>query len=377
MHRRILFFLLLIAIGVHSAKSHAQELTQRQWLTGLVESLGWSFGLPDEPELAHYLRILEGRRSLRIEAEEFKQPGDVVSIKSYGNFGPFSGEGWVSGVAEPTTVRLRFLLPFSGTYRVSAALRLPEHTLKIGDKSFAVDGGDRFSESTVGEVKLTAGMQEITVLMPPNGAIDYIELQAPAHVPVEPVGGWQPEAPLSIDDMAVTIVQAMGLLDLLPETGRRILSEAESARRIDGADATKVRYLGTPSGGRWLRAGTESARVIFSVSVPAPQVYRLLLTAVGDQPLAIELDGRYRRTLNAQSYLAPVPVGAFPLERGDHRIEVTLPPRTGIDNLILEELSADHRSYRRLAGLGDVEDPPTPALVDRIQGLLATFGSLR
>jgi hypothetical protein len=101
------------------------------------------------------------------------------------------------------------------------------------------------------------------------------------------------------------------------------------------------------------------------------------LTAVGEQPLELELDGRYRRILQPQSFLAPVSVGAFPLERGDHRIVVTLPSRTGIDVLTLEELSADHQSYRRLAGLGEVEGPPTPALVDRILGLLATLGSVR
>ena len=42
------------------------NLTQRDLMLGLVEGLGWSFGLPEEPEDRDYLRILNGERKLRI-----------------------------------------------------------------------------------------------------------------------------------------------------------------------------------------------------------------------------------------------------------------------------------------------------------------------
>ncbi len=377
MHLRSVVFLLLFALGVFPGQTFAQDLTQRQWMTGLVESMGWSFGLPDDPELADYLRILEGRRSLRIEAEEYKQPTDLVSVKRYGNFGPFSGEGWVSGVAAPTTLHLRFLLPLSGTYRVSAAVRLPGHRVKVGGQSFEIDGGRELTETMIGDVKLSAGMQEIAVQLPPNGAIDFIELHAPAYVPVEPRGGWQPDAPLHLDDMAVTAVQAMGILAQLPPTGRQIRVEAESASRISGVDLTSTRYLGPPSSGRWLRAGTGAGRVILPFDINVTGAYRLQLVAVGEQELEFELDGRYRRVLQAGPYLSAIAAGAFPLEAGEHQVQVGLEPRSGIDLMILHELSNDSESYRQLAGLSGVDDSPTPELIDRTLELLAAIGSLR
>ena len=83
-------FLLLSASTAQAAA--ASTVLQRDWMVALVEGLGWSFGLPDEPDDEDYLRILSGVRSFRYEAEARCHPDDRVSVKSFRTYGYCSGD---------------------------------------------------------------------------------------------------------------------------------------------------------------------------------------------------------------------------------------------------------------------------------------------
>ena len=132
-----IIFLLILAAPV-SAESNI-DLTQRDLMLGLVEGLGWSFGLPDEPEESDYLRILNGKRKFRIEIESNYEPDTRVIIEEIFSFGNYSGQGWIRVPNRPTDIPVHFNLPLSGEYRVRARLFRKGHILRIGDKQFEAD----------------------------------------------------------------------------------------------------------------------------------------------------------------------------------------------------------------------------------------------
>ncbi|WP_148894117.1 carbohydrate-binding protein [Geothermobacter ehrlichii] len=364
--------LLLLCLLLASGQALAAPPTQRDWLINLVDGLGWSFGLPDNPQDADYLAVVDGGRRLHIEAEEAIQPEDLVAVKNYRIYGDFSGEGWVSGIARPTTAHLRFLLPIGGRYEIRARLRLPGHRFTIGGQEFTADGGTGFTTVVVAQTELVAGENEIAVTLPANGSLDYLELQAPAYPPIAPPGGWRPDRPLRKADLAATVIKALQLENCLPQAGETVRIEAETASDTGDAEITRITHLGHPSGGAWLRARAGVTRVVLDFTPPAPGVYRLALRGTGKGTVRAELDGRYLTDFDFPPYLQARTWASLYLAGGKHRLEITLPPRGGIDALLLTPLSDRDEDYLRLSGL-QTADPPEPADLDRTLELLNSF----
>lgn len=373
----MVFALVLVPAPPAPAVENESALTQRDWMMNLVDGLGWSFGLPDEPEDKDYLAILSGRRTFRIEAEDAKQPGDHVAVKAFKNFGVFSGSGWVSGVATPTTARLRFLLPLGGTYQVFAALRLPGHRITLAGREIESSGESMFTRVELGEWRLDAGMQELKIVLPPNGAIDYLELRAPDFAAIAPRGGWRPDEPLGWDDLAVTSVRLLGIEGLLPQASVDMRFEAENALQKGSATVAKTRYLGIPSGDRWVRAGTGAAEVAFSFTIGLPAVYRVTLAGTGTQPAPVRIDDAPPMTVTWPQFLDPAVAGTLFLDRGRHTLRVTLAPGAGLDFVHLKALRSGPGDYLRLAGLDSVGQVPVAGDIDRLLGLLAGIGAVR
>lgn len=377
MRRLLLLSFSILLLSAPSAPAAEPTILQRQWMHNLVDAMGWTYGLPDEPADADYLRILEGDRHFHFEAEDIVGSEDVVAIRTQENFGPFSGGGWVGGISGPTTANLEFLLPLAGSYRLSASLLGTGHRFAAGGRTATVDGGRTFTVTEVAEVSLAAGVRIVKDTLPPGGGIDYLELSAPPLAPIRPRGGWAPSRPLTRDDLAVTTARLFGLEPLLPDTGENQLIEAETAGEPGGATVSTARFLGEPSGGRWLRAGPARTALTLDFPVSSPGAYRLHLRLVGTAPVTGRLDGREPLDLTPPPALAEVPAGVHYLEAGRHRLELSLPPRAGVDRIRLERLASTSADYLRLAGMSAEEGLPTAAELDRLLKLLAAIGNPR
>lgn len=351
--------------------------TQRDWLQNMVDGLGWGFGLPDEPQDEDYLAILKGARTLRIEAEKAVPDGEPVSIKNLHSFGPFSGEGWVSGISTPVKSRLSFLLPVSGRYQLRAALRVPGHRLTIGETEFDADGGDHFTEVELGEVNLTAGPQEMTLALPPDGGIDYIDLRASGLLAIEPLGGWDLDKPLTASVLATTTIQLLNLLEDLPPQGEEVRIEAEKASLPPTADKTRTRYLGAPSGQAWVRAGAAGSSIELTFTPPAAGVYRLSLRALAEQSIKTVLDENYIQVWEFPPYLATRTGQTLYLSNQPHRFRVSLPARAGLDTLILTPLASSNEDFLNLSGLRSLGETIHFSDLDRLIPLLALLAEKR
>lgn len=379
MLRCVIRFIVLVSLVIGgvlpSVAAEDPPLLQRDWMVGLVEGLGWSFGLPDEPDDDDYLRILSGGRTFRYEAEALCHPDDLVSVKSYRAYGYCSGEGWLSGISRPTTANLQILVPLSGTFELTMRLRRAGHRVQVGEQFFPVDAGEMFENVTLGELSLSAGLHDVTLLLPPDGAVDYLELTAPQITAISPPGGWHPDAPLRFVDLAVTVSQLLGLEEWLLPSGEELVYQAEATKLVGGAVITDIRHLGEPDGGAWVRSGNLSGRLNWPLEVK-PGVYRLLVRGMGEQPLRLEIPGKLQRSVPFKPYLVDVDLGFFHFDE-TQRLSVDLPPRSGVDSLRLVEYRAQPDDFLRLTGLADEDGPVGGPQLDALLTLLATLAEPR
>lgn len=350
--------------------------TQREWMTNLVDTLGYAFGLPDKPTDLDYAKILDGRREFRFEAEDTRDPDDLIAINSFNNFGEFSGSGWVCAISAPTRTRLSFLLPFSGTYRFFASIRLSGHTVRAGGKSFLIEGpGTNFQRVDLGEIFLDAGQQTVEIDLVPNGSIDYIEFISPPLPRIAPLDGWQVNQPLTIDDMAVTVARALELEAMLPLSGETLTFEAEQIADPQSF-VTDQRHLGEPSGGAWIRARTTATDLNLSFALKNSGVYEVFLRAEGDLPLRGCINHRDDWTNRFPSYLEDGSLGTWFLASGVHHLLVHLPPLGGVDSLTLKGKRFSGADYRTLIGLPQTDIISTPEQANRLLTLLARLHRL-
>lgn len=368
----ILFF--LFGAFQVSAAENQKTLTQRDWIVNLIDTLGYSFGLPDTPQDSDYIKLLEGGRVFRFEAETFRNPDDLVAINNFSTFGEFSGTGWVSAISSPTKMRMNFLLPHAGTYQFFASVRLPGHTLQLDDQIWNIEENHpKFHRIDLGKTTLNAGMKELEIAMPANGSIDYIEFLAPPLPSIMPLTGWDPNTTLSYNDLAVSAIRALDLESLLPLNSEKILIEAETIMQ-DKSLITDQRHLGEPHGGFWLRTGASGGEVALPFNVEVAAVYTLSLVAEGAKIFTGSLDNHQPWQSEFPSYLKENIIGTWFLSSGQHQLKIVIPPRGGVDLLTLLQRQSATTDYRILAGL-PAHDTVRVEDANRLLTLLARLNS--
>lgn len=369
------FFLFSILPG------YAAELTQRDWMITLVDTFGWSYGLPDEPQDPDYINILTGNRTFRFEAEDvYAQGEDNVSLMSFRNFGTFSGRGWLHGTREPTAVHLKFNLPIAGEYYLQAHLRQVGHQFSVGSEVKTVDAKQKFTKVAVGNFQLQAGEQEIILTLPQNGSIDYISLTAPNLAAITPADGWQPDAPLTWEVVETTMLQLLKLAELFPNAPTSLVIEAEDLAQTEAKEVT-IPHLGQPSGGKWLRSGPMSTEIKFPVKLIERGFYDLSLRVMGN-PISITVSDHQEIVLEAKAYLDDYTFKSLYFFAGDNNITVKLPPGGGVDRMSLTARQVDAPRVSTLLGLdplsGSVQrNKPENRDLDNLTSLLAAFGVKR
>lgn len=347
--RRFLLTLLLLLLPAFAQA----QVTQRDWALQLIDSLGWSFGLPEKPTDADYSQMLSGRRVYRIEAEETYQRADRVAVMKFDTFGPFSGEGWLNGTKARTQAHLKFNLPHTGHYRVNARVRLTGHHLVFGMSDFLMSGGGQFTDVNVGDVELQAGPQEVILQLQPNGSIDYFELVAEPFEPIAPEGGWRFDEELTAEVAARTTVQALNLQGSLPP-GRQVLNfEAENLPQPAGSRIYQDRNKGVASGGRYVQVGAAPVTLDFYSASISDGVVDVVLRAASTRAVNVKLSGVLETQQNFGPRFIDRHLGTFFIQEGEMVVEVQLPAGAAIDRLEMRSRRGSRADIMRLVGLAD------------------------
>ena len=351
-------------------------LSQRDWMQGLVDALGFSYGLPEEPKDADFIKVLSGDRSFRLEVESMVGETEPVSTKTFSIFGSFSGDGWVSGVTRPVVAKIPFLLPRSGTYRLAVSVRNSPHHIVIGDETFTANGGDEFTLVDLGNVYLEAGELNLELGLPAGGAIDYIDVVGENLPSIEPSRGWQPDERLTREIMATTIVQALGLTDALPLAlvDKEVFELEVIGTKLEGLQPVAISYFGRPSGGKWLRGSAANGKVQTTLLADEEGYYRVGFRGLG-AGITFLIDGRYQFERDCKPFLSDIDLGVFSVSAAGLLLDVALPPRGGADMVQVELLDSSPAVFTTLAGLRLLEDPVSAELVNRMFTLVSAVGS--
>jgi hypothetical protein len=346
---------------------------QGEFAADLVNTLGWEAGLPKEPKENDYLRILSGKRVYKFEAEtSYDMKSDSVTVRNYSLYGPFSGSGWVSGIAVPTAVHFRVLIPLEGSYNLIVAAKGDGQKWQAGGKEFPISTGGRLNEAEVGMISLKAGLQEITVILPPEGGIDYFVLEAPPLAPIEPTGGWQWKSVLTRGELAEITATLLDLEKQLPDDpsgSPKPLSVADVAELPASAQPTMIDFLGKFFSRQWVRADYRGARLDIPFTVETSGVYGLRVRCLGSV-LVAELDGD-KITRPAKPYLDWVDLGLYRLDAGKHTLHIELTPQAGIDVVEFSRKKSSPAEY--MAVTGTKGDPTAPFKRSELDTILANL----
>ena len=367
----ILRGLLILILWFLPSAVAAADLTERQWMEQLVSGLGWEYGLPDQPQDEDYIRLLSGERLVRLEVETSHRNTDRVAVKHYTNYGEYSGSGWVSGFRQPSEIHLDFLLLHSSRYELEIVSRLPGIKIALAGKEFIAPGGDTFARIELGAVDLPAGQTEIVITLPPNAAIDYLQLQAPAFARIAPLAGWHPDQPIKAADLALTGVQLLDLLSLLPPAKDSFKLEMESARNISAVRLSSAAHLGVPSNAAWLRSGNLPARVEVPVSVPKAACYQVLLRGSGTEPTQVKLEGSFFKEIRFGNALTTSSLGSYCLPQQKLNLEIQLPAWAGVDLFEMRQYDTSTTSLTRLLGLSSEQQLLDKQVVNELLELVS------
>lgn len=377
---RFLLLLLIFSVPLNAfatAEASSPLSTQRDLITGLVESMGWSFGLPEKPETSDYITILEGRRNYKFEFEEVIIPSAKAPLapKEIRSFGPFSGKIWQRAPGHEVEAELSFLVPLSGRYEIKAALTRPGYRFRINGEELTADGSRDFAVVTFGEVELKPGQQTARLVIPSRGGIDFLLLEAPPVQAIAPIGGWEPDKPLDHTVLAVVLAQTLELESFLPPLDNKTVIEAEEAPTPKGAICCDDRYKG-PIQGEWIKAGISSGNYSHLFEISQAGVYDLHLNILGKSPIDGLLNGRDHFRITPKPYFTTIHAGAFYLDQGVNQIDINLPSRGGLDRFIFRPRASAPEDYLRLAGIADGAAPNLEQL-DRLLRLVALIGAER
>lgn len=368
-------FLLILTTGWAISRA-AQEtgsttgaISQAEFAGRLIKAFHWEAGLPAKPKDRDYLVILLGKRYFKYEAEEYYDAKrDNVSVRRYSLYGPFSGNGWVSGVATPTTVHFSVAVPIEGTYTLTVSGKGDGQKWTIADKTISVNCGGTFHDVEAGSISLKAGSHDITVVLPPEGAIDYLVLSAPPLPPLEPVSGWNFKGKLTLADFAkigLTLLKLESSLPADPARKPSTIAVADVTDVLPPATTTNIDYYGRFTAKRWVRAGYKNLSLQVPVAVEQDGVYGIRVRYVGTKFTANLDDTTFN--LSGTPYFDWISLGDQQLSKGTHYITMDIAPSDGVDVIELTPKKSSPADYLALLGLqGDPQKAVTSAEADSL-----------
>lgn len=320
----------------------------------ILQQYSWGDGLPIEPSDRDYLQILGGKRKFRYEAESaYNEKTDRVTVREFALYGPYTGKGWLMGVSDVTIANFSTLLPIKGTYTLKAVIKGNGFVWNVDNKPYRADSNsEKLREIEIGKIPLKAGVVNIQVSIPPEGAIDSFSFTAADYPPIQPFNGWRFKEPLTAGRMAEIAVSITGTQEQLPESTQALqkqISAVETAVIPPTAARTDAGEFGKFYSREWVRADYRGAAVQIPVKINDAGFYAVNANLMGGV-----ITGSVNEVLfesAGKPYLDKVRLGMFRMESGDNLITINLPPMGGIDTLKIRKSSIAPDDFLKLSGV--------------------------
>jgi hypothetical protein len=366
-----IFFLLVIL----PASSVSASITQADWARWLMAAMGVEArALPADAASVDYIEFLSGDpiAPLRVQASA------AVPLPPGAQLTPdpmHPDRRWLRMGAAGGTPVFKVRVPASGVY----AIRI---LIEGGEQRWRVDGGEphvagpadegRIAEPTrlLGYFLLARGVHQVSVEIPPSGALAWFALVRQPFPHVRPPGGWQPNALLTFGVKAVTMVQAMQLEGELRDRRRWEIAREGEAFTAEGPAVvqTNDRDPGRPSADAWVRGAHGGSWVEYEFEARASCTYSLVARMAGRGSARWIVDDTVERHVTPPGEgerFQWLSVSTLPLAKGRHRVRVGLEEGAGLDVFKLLCRDPDPQAslfLLRDLGFGEkMPDEPVPA----------------
>jgi hypothetical protein len=263
-------------------------VTHPIWARMLLRALDMNEGLKASNLASQAFAALSWRDSLAFPADHYVR-GDGVMVEGGAARAVTAADGagqvvYPLMVVRPGDYLMRFRLAGGGEQRATAEIARAGGGGVLKTLTFLPSRSVAWVEG--GSAHLNPGAYTATVLLPRGASLEYVEVAPPCLDPIEPIGGWNPTAPTTVEDVAVTVVKALDLESELPPADTPI-------ERTGGDFQIEVPPPSAPPGRDFealkLKADRRGVKALVSVDLPAPGLYSVSFYGVagsGQQWLA-------------------------------------------------------------------------------------------
>jgi hypothetical protein len=331
--------------GLGPAAGSSQRVVQQgEWAANLVEVLGLSSALPEDPDTADVIGLLcpEGAERI-VETGGRRLPSEsafrvVVDIPR--------------GRSPADPLRAVFSIPATAVYMLTVEGAGPQRWVVDQRLIGHLDASTLGVAQAPALVPLRRGPHELTAYMPRSARVDRVEIAAYRPLCIAPADGWHSDRPLTFADEARTIVRALGIERRLPALGEPISIEGEAFSEVSAWGARTNRHLGVlASAHAWATSVASPAEFTYRVRLEDPGVFTLEASLHAAAPQLWSIDGRYRVTVTpgegAEKFVQ-MHVITLPLAAGEHVIRALVPLDGGIDVIQLVRRRSRDRDYLTL-----------------------------
>ena len=341
-------------------------VTHPIWARMLLRALEMNEAVRTRSQASQVFSALSWRESLTYPADHYVR-GDRVTVRERGGLRMVAADEGTGQVVYPLAV-VR-----AGDYQMRVRLAgAPERpaTAEI------VPTGGTGAPKTVTFVPPTSadwvrgepthldpGAYTATLLLPQGSSLEYVEVAPPCLNPIEPVGGWTPTAPTTVDDVAVTALKALDVENELPP--------ADTPLERTGGDFQVEAPAVPASAGHGfetltLKADRAGLRALLSVDLPEAGLYTLSaygVTGTGQRWVA---DGCRKAILCPSETAGWRVVMSQPFGAGRHTFTVALTAGAVVERVRLERKKERAPDYvAALRRLGFDPGPEGPVSWDK------------
>ena len=344
----------LVGYGV----AQGTQVTQAEWAVYMVQGLGLDWNMPPQAAANDYVARLLWSTSIEFPATH-TLPGSSPSLTFHSDTTP-TFIGTDSPTAE-ALYRLSTVQPGDYNFRVNLAAGTA--MFKVGKSVFEITQPEEdFRWVDLNRVSLDPGDHTVSLLLSEGARVESLSIVPPCLRRIEPLEGWQPLEPLTFSELAVTLARALNLEYELPKLGPEIKLRGEEFEKILELPVEDLAEEPTQDP-FWLSTGGSivSARARFTA--PEHGLYSIEARYLSSTPVRWISNGCLKVVtcqLSGEQGMHWKRVVTLELDAGDHDLEITLPPKAALDQVIIQRRDPSiHEYLQAVFGEGFRVGPPT------------------
>ena len=341
-------------------------VTHPIWARMLLRALEMNVAVRASSQASQVFSALSWRESLTYPADHYVR-GDGVTVRERGGLRIVAADEGTGQVVYPLAVvragdyQMRVRLAGAPDRPATAEIIATSGTATPKTLIFVPPASADWVRG--GPTHLDPGSYTATLLLPQGSSLEYVEVAPPCLNPIEPVGGWTPRAPTTVDDVAVTALKAMDVENELPP--------ADTPLELTGGDfqveASAVPAAAGPGFDTLtLKAGRAGLRAVLSVDLPEAGLYTLSAYGVAGTVQRWLADGCRKAILCPSETAGWRVVMSQPFGAGRHTFTVALTAGAVVERVRLERKKERAPDYvAALRRLGFDPGPEGPVSWDK------------